>query len=131
MLVVLLQIFNGRRICKPLPLVQLVCHDVGSELLLLLSSDSASGSLVWKNVLRTMIRIAGMENKHCTIFIAQFRGEEGEWYAQSFAPSLRAILSHGVDFSVFGTDELQVQNEFNPIKVRVNASNGRAALCFR
>ena len=103
-----LQIFNGRRICAPLPLVQLVCHNVGSELLLLLPSDCAGGSSAWKNALRTVIRIAGMENKHCTIFIAQFRGERGEWCARPFAPSLRAILSHGVDLSIFGADELQV-----------------------
>ena len=77
--------------------------------MLLLSSDCANGSLVWKNVLRTMIRLAGMENKQCTIFIAQFGGEEEEWCAKSFAPNLRAILSHGVDFSIFGTDELQVK----------------------
>ena len=101
------QIFNGSRISKALPLVQLVTHDVGSELLLLVSSDWASGSLAWKNVFRAMIRTAGMENKPCTVFIAQFGGE-CEWHAESFAPSLRTILSHGVDFSLFGTDELQV-----------------------
>lgn len=109
MLVTPHQIFNGRRICTPLPLVQLVCHDVGSDLLLLLSSDCANGSFVWKNVLRTMIRIAGMENKQCTVFIAQFGDEGDEWYAKSFSPCLRAILSHGVDFSIFGTDEIQVK----------------------
>ena len=101
-----LQIFNGRRICAPLPLVQLVCHNVGSELLLLLPSDCAGGSSAWKNALRTAIRIAGMEDKHCTVFVAQFG--QGEWCERPFAPSLRAILSHGVDLSLFGADELQV-----------------------
>ena len=56
-----------------------------------------------------MIRIAGMEKRHCTVFITQFSIEEGEWYAKSFAPSLGTILSHGVDFSLFETDELQVK----------------------
>ena len=75
----------------------------------MVSTDCASGSLVWKNVLRSMIRIAGMEKRHCTVFITQFSIEEGEWYAKSFAPSLGTILSHGVDFSLFETDELQVK----------------------
>lgn len=50
-----------------------------------------------------------MENKQCTVFIAQFGDEGDEWYAKSFSPCLRAILSHGVDFSIFGTDEIQVK----------------------
>jgi hypothetical protein len=47
-----------------------------------------------------------MEERNCTLFVAQFSSDR-KWFRQPFAASLESILSFGIDFALFGTDELQ------------------------
>ncbi len=107
--------FNARRLLGPLGLVQLVCRKVPTQLLLLLPSDFEADSTSWKNVFRTLIRNAGMEQRHCTLFVSSLDSQRA---SSAFLSSLRSLLSHGIDFTLFESDELQVRGS----NLRINSS---------
>ncbi len=85
--------------------VRLVCHDIGSKFRVLRDSDTHSQG--WKQVVRSVVRIAGMEGKSCTLFVPRCvnTGRSAPWMG-----SLEAILNTGVDLQMFDSRELQVRH---------------------
>ena len=98
-------LIHGDSVFCTLSLLRLTAFNIESKLFLILPNDATKPNR-WRSILRSVVRFAGMDDKHCTLFVRP--GTQKSIGLDNFFSTLESLLSLGMDLSLFEKDELQV-----------------------